>query len=177
MALSGAGSAPLEKGNTLMNLRIAGAVSALAAVALFGAVGCTNSEQASDATGTVPSVVQTQTLDAAKAQEILRTIVNPDTTPEAAAALVDSSDTSWGEKLHDFAQSASRGGYTPDKFTVKSVAAQGADKAVAQVEVASPHTPAPVTVPYTFDLVDGSWKLSAESAEALVGMGASRSHH
>lgn len=177
MASVGADSVPLEKGKPFMNLRIAGAVSALAAVALFGAVGCSNSEEASDAPGTVPSVVQTQTLDVAKAQEILRTIVNPDTSPEAAAALVDSDDPSWGQKLHGFAQGASRGGYTPDKFTVKSVAPKGADEAVAQVEVASPHAPAPVTVPYTFDLDNGTWKLSDESAEALIGMGAARSPH
>ncbi|GED97760.1 DUF4878 domain-containing protein [Gordonia crocea] len=160
-----------------MNLRFAGAVTALAAVALFGAVGCSNSEEASDTAGTTPSVVQTQGLESAKAQEILRTLLDPATTPQAAAALVDSTDASWGEKVHGFAQSASRGGYTPDKFTVKSVAAQGADKAVAQVEVASPHAPGPVTVPYTFNQVNGTWKLSAESAEALVGMGAAHSHH
>lgn len=160
-----------------MNLRIAGAVSALAAVALFGAVGCTNSEEASTASGTTPSVVQTATLDSAKAQEILRTLVDPATTPEAAAALINSGDASWSEKIHGFAEGASRGGYTPDKFTVKSVAAQGADKAVAQVEVASPHTPAPVTVPYSFERVDGTWKLSAASGEALVGMGSAHAHH
>ena len=67
-----------------MILRIAGAVSALAAVALFGVVGCTNSEEASTSTGSTPSVVQ--------AQEILRTLISPDTTPAAAAALVDSPD-------------------------------------------------------------------------------------
>ncbi|QKT07173.1 DUF4878 domain-containing protein [Gordonia sp. X0973] len=160
-----------------MNLRIAGAVSALAAVALFGAVGCTNSEEASTASGTTPSVVQTATLDSAKAQEILRTLVDPATTSEAAAALINSGDASWGEKIHGFAEGASRGGYTPDKFTVKSVAAQGADKAVAQVEVASPHTPAPVTAPYSFERVDGTWKLSAASGEALVGMGSAHAHH
>ena len=160
-----------------MNLRIAGAGSALEAVALFGAVGCTNSEEASTSSDAASSAVQTQTLEAAKAQEILRTLVNPDTTADAAGALVDSPDASWGAKLHGFAQGAARGGYTPDKFTVKSVQAQGAQKAVAQVEVASPHTPAPVTVPYTFNLVDGTWKLSPESAQALVGMAASRSHH
>ncbi|GAA3044258.1 hypothetical protein GCM10010528_24560 [Gordonia defluvii] len=151
-----------------MILRIAGAVSALAAVALFGVVGCTNSEEASTSTGSTPSVVQ--------AQEILRTLISPDTTPAAAAALVDSPDGSWGAKLHAFALAAARGGYTPDKFTVQSVAAEGADTAVAQVSVASPHAPAPVTVPYTFNRVNGTWKLSPESAQALVGMAATKSH-
>ncbi len=160
-----------------MNLRIAGAVSALAAVALFGAVGCTNSEKASTSKGSTPSVVQTAALDAAAAQGILRTLLDPATPQGVAAALVDSSDPAWGAKLHGFAQNAVRGGYTPDKFTVASVTAQGAAKAVAQVRVASPHAPAPVTVPYTFNLVAGTWKLSAESAEALVGMGTARSHH
>ncbi|GAB08373.1 hypothetical protein GOARA_009_00210 [Gordonia araii NBRC 100433] len=145
-----------------MNRRIIGAVTALLAVfALFGLAGCSSSDSG---------------LEAAKAQEILRTLVDPSTTPEAAAALVNSTDPATGQKLHGFAQGASRGGYTPDKFTVKSVEDKG-ETAVAQVEVASPHAPAPVTVPYTFDKVDGTWKLSSASADALVGMGAARSHH
>ncbi|MFT3899908.1 MAG: hypothetical protein QM728_06650 [Gordonia sp. (in: high G+C Gram-positive bacteria)] len=144
-----------------MNRRIAGVLIALfAVVGLFGATGCTSSDTLSDA----------------KAQEILRTVVDPATTPEAAAKLVDSPDPAWGPKLQGFAQGAAHGGYTPDKFTVKSVKAEGDNKAVAQVEVASPHAPAPVTVPYTFTKVGEDWKLAPESAEALVGMGSAHAH-
>ncbi|MFT4199351.1 DUF4878 domain-containing protein [Gordonia sp. (in: high G+C Gram-positive bacteria)] len=145
-----------------MNRRIAGVLIALlAALGLLGAAGCSSSD----------------TLETAKAQEILRTIVDPATTPEAAAALVNSPDPAWGPKLHGFAEGAAHGGYTPDKFTVKSVKAEGDDKAVAQVEVASPHAPAPVTVPYTFAKVGDTWKLAPESADALVGMGSAHAHH
>ncbi|GGF24909.1 DUF4878 domain-containing protein [Williamsia phyllosphaerae] len=156
---------------------IAGVAIALAAVAGVAACGSDDSSSSSASTSAASGSAASSTeqaapsdLDTAKAQQIVRTVVDPATTPEAAAALVDSTDPAIGQKLNGFAKGASAGGYTPDIFTVSSVSADGADKAKAAIAVASPHTPAPVTVSYGFAKVDGSWKLSSDAVTSLLGM-------
>jgi hypothetical protein len=108
--------------------------------------------------------------DSAAAQQILRTVLDPTTSPQVTADLVDSGDASVGTKLAAFARGAGQAGYTPDKFTVTGVRADGTDKAQATVAVASPHTPAPVSVQYAYVRVAGSWKLSSDAVTALLGM-------
>ncbi len=161
---------------------IAGVAIALATVAGVAACGSDDSSSSSASTtavaasgssgssGSSAEQAAPSDLDTAKAQQIVRTVIDPATTPEAVAALVDSTDPAIGQKLNGFAKGASAGGYTPDIFTVSSVAADGADKAKAAIAVASPHTPAPVTVTYGFSKVDGSWKLSSDAVTSLLGM-------
>ncbi|MGU3293534.1 DUF4878 domain-containing protein [Williamsia sp. M5A3_1d] len=109
-------------------------------------------------------------LDAAAAQQILRTVVDPASSPEQVAGLVDSTDPAIGQQLNGFARGASAGGYTPSVFTVTSVAADGDDTATAKVAVASPHTPAPVSIDYGYTKSGGTWKLSSSAVTALLGM-------
>lgn len=157
---------------------IAGVAIALAAVAGVAACGSDDSSSSSasstaasgSGSGSSTEQAAPSDLDTAQAQQIVRTVIDPATTPEAAAALVDSTDPAIGQKLNGFAKGASAGGYTPDIFTVSSVSADGADKAKAAIAVASPHTPAPVTVSYGFSKVDGSWKLSSDAVTSLLGM-------
>ncbi|MGZ8176729.1 DUF4878 domain-containing protein [Williamsia sp. SKLECPSW1] len=111
-----------------------------------------------------------QGLDSAAAQQILRTVLDPTTSPQVIADLVDSGDATIGQKLNGFARGAGQAGYTPDKFTVTGVRADGSDKAQATVAVASPHTPAPVSVQYGFVRVAGTWKLSSDAVTSLLGM-------
>ncbi len=152
---------------------------ALAAIAVAGVAAC-GSDDSSDAAASSTTVTASAAssseqaapadLDNAKAQQIVRAVVDPATTPEAAAALVDSTDPAIGQKLNGFAKGASAGGYTPDIFTVSKVTAAGADKAQVSVAIASPHTPAPVTVSYGFTKVGGEWKVSSDAVTALLGM-------
>ncbi|GAA2065784.1 DUF4878 domain-containing protein [Williamsia deligens] len=109
-------------------------------------------------------------LDSAAAQQILRTVLDPTTSPQVIAGLVDSGDATVGTTLNGFARGAAQGGYTPDKFTVTGVRADGTDKAQATVSVASPHTPAPVSVQYGYTRVAGAWKLSSDAVQSLLGM-------
>ena len=108
--------------------------------------------------------------DSAAAQQILRAVIDPTTSPTVIAQLVDSGDASIGQKLNGFARGAGQAGYTPDKFTVTGVRADGDDKAQATVAVASPHTPAPVSVQYGYVRVAGTWKLSSDAVTSLLGM-------
>ncbi|MBE7161217.1 MAG: DUF4878 domain-containing protein [Williamsia herbipolensis] len=109
-------------------------------------------------------------LDSAAAQQILRTVLDPTTSPQVIADLVDSGNATIGQQLNGFARGAGQAGYTPDKFTVTGVRADGSDKAQATVAVASPHTPAPVSVQYGYVRVAGKWKLSSDAVGALLGM-------
>ncbi|MFC7753971.1 DUF4878 domain-containing protein [Tsukamurella soli] len=111
-----------------------------------------------------------ETLDVPTAQQILRSVIDPASTAAHDATQVDSTDPAIGQKLHGFAVGAGQGGYTPDKWTVKSIAATGATTATATVAVASPHAPAPVDVTYTFVRVGGTWKLTQHAADALLAM-------
>ncbi|MGJ0117688.1 DUF4878 domain-containing protein [Williamsia sp. MIQD14] len=129
------------------------------------AAGASSTDTASSSTAQAPA-----DLDAAAAQQILRTVVDPASSPEQVAGLVDSTDPTIGQKLNGFAKGASAGGYTPGVFSVTSVAADGTDAATAKVAVASPHTPAPVSIDYGYTKSGGTWKLSSSAVTALLGM-------
>ncbi|SIS15191.1 hypothetical protein [Williamsia sterculiae] len=161
------------------------AAAALCAAALTGAAACSDSDSgassSSSAAGTTSASSSASAaessvasapadLDTAKAQQILRTVIDPNSTPETVAGLVDDNDPGIGQKLNGFAKGASQGGYTPDKFTVKSVEATDENNATVTVEVASPHAPQPVAVPYTFTKVEGAWKVSKDAVNSLLSM-------
>ncbi|WP_299571533.1 DUF4878 domain-containing protein [uncultured Williamsia sp.] len=131
------------------------------------ATSTTSSSAAGPASGDVDAP---SGFDSAAAQQILRTVLDPTTSPQVTADLVDSGNASIGQQLNAFARGAGQAGYTPDKFTVTGVRADGTDKAQATVAVASPHTPAPVSVQYGYVRVAGTWKLSADAVTALLGM-------
>ncbi|MBE7159674.1 MAG: DUF4878 domain-containing protein [Williamsia herbipolensis] len=131
------------------------------------ATSTTSSSAAGPASGDVDAP---SGFDSAAAQQILRTVLDPTTSPQVTADLVDSGNASIGQQLNAFARGAGQAGYTPDKFTVTGVRADGTDKAQATVAVASPHTPAPVSVQYGYVRVAGTWKLSSDAVTALLGM-------
>ena len=142
--LSGAGSGAAGAGKTFWrDLRIAGAVSAPAAVTLFGAVGCGNQPRAGVRTPPAPMPAgrgrpRRSTPRGAgdpadhrqprhqRRKQRPRWSIQPTRDGDAATASP--------VRVHP-------GGYTRTKFTVRSIAAQGADKAVAQVDVASSAPP------------------------------------
>lgn len=109
-------------------------------------------------------------LDAGQAQYILRSVVDPRTPVAQAAAEIDSTDPSVGPKIHAFAVSAYGAGYTPDVFTVVSVTPAGPNLDNTDTEVRSPHFPVPVPFPMSFVRTGGVWKLTADSANKLIGM-------
>ena len=165
-----------------MQIRRPAIAAVIAGAVVIGATACGSDDSSTtsassvaasaSSTGTASSTTAPAPadLDAAAAQQILRTVVDPASSPEQVAGLVDSTDPAIGQKLNGFAQGASAGGYTPSVFTVDSVAADGTDKATAKVSVASPHTPAPVTIPYGYTKSGGSWKLSSSAVTALLSM-------
>ncbi|MFW0788922.1 DUF4878 domain-containing protein [Gordonia sp. CPCC 205333] len=168
-----------------MNLRKTAAAAAIVGAAVFGVAACSNSEEASDTTGTTPSVVTDSSttsaaaaeLSAADAQVTLRKAIDPKTSSADLDAVVDTTNSGTKAALQLFAKGASMGGYTPEIFTVKSVAADGADKAVATVSVASPHAPQPVDIKLTYVKTDdGAWKLSADAVTQLSSMAGGHGH-
>lgn len=62
-------------------------------------------------------------------------------------------------------------GYPPDKFTVTAVTVNGENETIANVEVASPHTPQPVAMPIDYVYADGTWKLAGSSITDLGSIG------
>lgn len=106
-----------------------------------------------------------------KAQTILRTAVNPDTPVDEVDAVVDVTDQATKTAIVGYAKGSAAAGYTPDVYTVKSVAAAGDDKATVTVAVKSPHAPQPVDIELTYVKVGGDWKLSADAVSTLAGMG------
>lgn len=157
-------------------------VAAIAAAGLLLAVpiaACSDDSSSTPASSTTSSsaagpasgdVDAPSGFDSAAAQQILRTVLDPTTSPQVIADLVDSGNASVGQQLNGFARGAGQAGYTPDKFTVTGVRADGTDKAQATVAVASPHTPAPVSVQYGYVRVAGTWKLSSDAVTSLLGM-------
>ncbi len=160
-----------------MNFRKSVAATMIAGAAVFGIAACTNSEEPSSVTGTTPAVVTGQdsaqaesTLTVADAQTTLRKAVDPDTRSADLDAVVDTSSPATKLALQAFAKGASMAGYTPEVFTVKSVKADGADKAVATVSVKSPHAPQPVDIKLTYVSVKDAWKLSSDAVTQLGSM-------
>lgn len=168
-----------------MNIRKSVAGAALIGLAVFGVAACGDDSDSDSSSSTTSAAAAESsaaestaaeaatTLEVADAQTTLRTVLTPETDPAESAKLVDSTDPSIGMQLSGLSRGFTAAGYTPDKFTVTTVTADGADKATANVEVASPHTPEPVAMPISFVNVDGQWKLSSTSIADLASMGSS----
>jgi ABC-type transporter MlaC component len=172
-----------------MNIRKSVAGVALVGLAVFGVAACSDDSD-SDSAGSTASSVAAETsadtsgaqtsesasataLEGAKAQEILRAVLSPETAPADSAKLVDSTDPAIGAQLSGMSRGFTAAGYTPDKFTVTTVTLNGPNNATANVEVASPHTPQPVAMPIAYVYSGGEWKLAASSITDLVSMGSS----
>ena len=167
-----------------MNFRKSVAGIALVGLTVFGVAACSNDSESESASSTTASATSQSaadtsgtatesgsTLESSTAQEILRTVLTPETAPADSAKLVDSTDPSIGTQLTGLSRGFTAAGYTPDKFTVTTVTVNGENKATANVEVASPHTPQPVAMPIDYVYADGTWKLAGSSITALVSMG------
>ncbi|MFT3716982.1 MAG: DUF4878 domain-containing protein [Gordonia sp. (in: high G+C Gram-positive bacteria)] len=163
------------------------AVAALAAGAAVALTGCSSTNDTADkATSAVASAADQATsavasatsqaqaavegLDNATAQQIFRAAVDPNTPADQLGRYVDVEGDAL-DGLANFNKGAAQGGYTPEVYTVKSVAADGADKATVTVSVASPHAPAPVDMPFEFVNKNGSWLLSSDAVTALMSQG------
>ncbi|GAC56440.1 hypothetical protein GOHSU_06_00520 [Gordonia hirsuta DSM 44140 = NBRC 16056] len=162
------------------------AAAALAAGAAIALTGCSSddtkeavSSAASSATEAASSAADSaqaavQGLDVSKAQEIVRTAVDPDTPSDQIGDVVDVSTPGTEQAITGFAKGASRAGYTPDIFTVKSVKStdkvDGNDAATVTVAVASPHAPDPIDLDLVYVKVGDDWKLSADAVTQLSSM-------
>ena len=162
------------------------AVAALAAGAAIALTGCSSDSDDSTASSVASAAASATdqakaTVDGLsndKAQEILRTAVNPDTPADKISDVVDTSDPATQAAIIGYAKGSSAGGYTPDVYSVKSVApadeVDGDDTATVTVAVASPHTPEPIDITLTYVEVDGDWKLSGDAVTQLAGMSGGR---
>ncbi|MEU6562492.1 hypothetical protein [Nocardia nova] len=143
---------------------LAGVLTAMTALTVVGA--------GQVAAAPVPVVsaapIAAEPLTVPLAQQIIRTVVDPATSPADAAGLVASNDPALGDRLHGFAVSASNGGYTPSVFTATDIRPTGDDTATATVTVTSPHAPLPIPVPFDYVYADGAWKLTADAAAKLL---------
>ena len=159
------------------------AVAALAAGAAIALTGC-SSDSTDDATSSIASAATSATdqvkaavdgLDNAQAQDILRKAVDPATPAADIDSVVDAADPATTAALMGFAKGSSAAGYTPDVYTVTSVATadkvDGKDAATVNISVKSPHTPQPIDMPLVFVKVDGTWKLSSDAVTQLAAMG------
>ena len=167
-----------------MNFRKSVAGIALVGLTAFGVAACSDDSESESASSTTASATSQSsadtsgtatesgsTLESSTAQEILRTVLTPETAPADSAKLVDSTAPSIGTQLTGLSRGFTAAGYTPDKFTVTTVTVNGENKATANVQVASPHTPQPVAMPIDYVYADGTWKLAGSSITALVSMG------
>lgn len=158
------------------------AIAAAAAGAAIALTGCSSDSDesttsavasaATSATDQAKAAVDGLTND--KAQEILRTAVNPDTPADDIANVVDTSNPATQPAIIGYAKGSSAAGYTPEVYSVKSVAAgdqvDGNDSATVTVAVDSPHAPQPVDITLTYVEIDGNWKLSGDAVTQLAGM-------
>jgi ABC-type transporter MlaC component len=171
-----------------MNIRKSVAGAALVGLAVFGVAACSDDSDSDSAASTTSSAAadtsaqtsgaQTSesaaTLESAKAQEILRAVLSPETPPADSAKLVDSTDPAIGGQIAGLSRGFTAAGYTPDKFTVTTITVNSPNNATANVEVASPHTPQPVAMPIAYVYSGGEWKLAASSITDLISMGSNR---
>ncbi len=116
-------------------------------------------------------------LNEEKAQTILRTAVDPATPADQIDTVVDVTDPATKAAIIGYAKGSAAGGYTPDVYTVKAVAAEGDNKAKVTVAVKSPHAPQPIDIELTYVKVGDDWKLSADAVSTLAGMGGERGGH
>lgn len=162
----------------IRNLRRPAAALAAVAAATALLAACSNSDDdtASTASASQSASVESSAmagvegLDNAKAQEIIRTAVDGNTSIDDLSKVVDTSTPGSAEALNAFAKASGPAGYTPDAYTVKSVKADGENKAVAVTAVKSPHAPAPVDIQLAMVKQDGQWKLAGASVTTLTSM-------
>ncbi|CAM3098847.1 hypothetical protein [Skermania piniformis] len=172
-----------------MHIRVITAAVAGAAILTFGAA-CSSDDSSSSsgetsstthhASSTTPSTaaagaestsaVAAMPLTDDVAQQTVRDLFDPAVPGTVKVTHVAGATDADAGLWDQFAQGASQGGYTPDVVTVTGTSTQG-DTATAQVAIASPHAPAPVTVPMDLVYQDGSWRLAAASAQQLLAMG------
>ncbi|NLG48302.1 hypothetical protein [Gordonia sp. (in: high G+C Gram-positive bacteria)] len=158
--------------------------AAVAAVAAFATVltACSSSDDDAASTGAAQSTAASSEtaanetgavdgLDAAQAQVIIRTAVNADTSIDELSKVLDTSTPGVAQAMNGFAKGASKAGYTPDVYTVKSVKADGENKAIAVTAVKSPHTPQPVDINLALVNKDDNWLLSPAAVTTLTSMG------
>lgn len=163
------------------------AIAALAAGAAIALTGCSSTDDAKDtassavspATGAATSATDAEKaavegLDNEKAQQILRTAVDPATPADQIDAVVDVTNPATKAAIMGYAKGSAAGGYTPEVYTVKSVAAiddvSGNDAAKVTVAVKSPHAPQPVDIELTYVKLGDDWKLSGDAVTQLAGM-------
>ncbi len=160
-----------------MQVRRIGAGIAIAAVAVFGVAAC--GEESKDGAASSSASASTSAghgehagaeLTKEAAQDVLRKAVDPATPADQVAGLV-AGPPEVATALVGWAKGASRGGYTPDVFTVTEVTPTGDGKAKATVSIKSPHTPAPITLPLDYEHADGVWKLTSAAATSLAAQG------
>jgi len=126
--------------------------------------------ETTSAAETSPSAVEG--LDNAQAQTILDTALNPETSDEEVAKVADVSAPGAKEALKAYAEVMSKTSY---QHTVKSVAADGEDKAKVTVNVADEeHPERAMDMELVFVKVDGDWKLSADAVTQLSSMASAR---
>lgn len=156
----------------------------IAAVAAAGAMltACSSSNDSADAstsasasTTAAADASSTSTeavagLDAASAQVIIRTAVDGTTSVEKLSTVVDTSTPGSAEALSAFAKASAPAGYTPEVYTVKSVKADGENKAIAVTAIKSPHAPQPIEMNLAMVKQDGQWKLAGAAVTTLTSM-------
>ena len=135
------------------------------------ASGTSSASQSAESAPESGSTDSVEGLDAAQAQEIIRTAVSADTSLEDLEKVLDTSMPGVAQALNGFAKGASKAGYTPDVYTVKSVKADGDDKAIAVTSIKSPHAPEPVDLDLAMVRKDGQWKLAGPAVSVLTSMG------
>ena len=126
-----------------MNFRKSVAGIALVGLTVFGVAACSDDSESESASSTTASATSQSsadtsgtatesgsTLESSTAQEILRTVLTPETAPADSAKLVDSTDPSIGAQLTGLSRGFTTAGYTPDKFTVTTVTVNGENKAL-----------------------------------------------
>ncbi|EGD55115.1 hypothetical protein [Gordonia neofelifaecis] len=155
--------------------RPAAAVAALAAAtALLAACSSSDDDSASATSASAPAsasaTVAVAGLDNGQAQVIVRKAVDGDTTVAELSTVLDTSTPGAAEALNAFSKAANEAGYTPDAYTVKSVKADGENKAVAVTAIKSPHAPEPVDLNLAMVKQDGEWKLAGASVTTLTSM-------
>ncbi|GAB05154.1 DUF4878 domain-containing protein [Gordonia amarae] len=109
-------------------------------------------------------------LTSESAQQILRVAVDAKSSKEDVEKVVDTTIPGTVMMVQAYAKASNAAGYTPDIYTVKSVAVTG-DKAEATIAVKSPHAPMPVDVKLNYAKIDGQWKLSSDAVKMLASFG------
>lgn len=155
-----------------MKLRKSVAAAVLAGAAVFTVAACSSSDDnatttaaTSASSATSSATTAATTLEVPGAQTILDKALNPDTPSSELDSVVDTSNPVTKPALTVYARASHEMGYT---YTVKSVRADGDNKAVVTFDVGGPHEAAGIEL--TFVNVDGVWKLSGDAVTQLSAM-------